>query len=421
MKPMKKHTIKQAGTLRSLLLLFGLALGSGLSAQDAAAVLDAVRRQHAPDRRVAVFEIEAERINDTLHILKGKCDDPEAIEALRAAFRGAGIRFADYVKALPDASLKEKNEALVTLSSINLRTAPDHAAEMSTQAIMGTPLRVLEQYDNWYRVQTPDGYIGWTNAASIALKTAEETKRWRSAARYVYTGYTGSVYAGPDLRSGTVSDLVLGSVLEADTAAKSGRKFASVRLPDGRSGYVLRREIEDFETWASRPLDPDGLERTAPQDDGSPLSVGRHVGQRSRLLGHGEDGLLRRRHRHRPRRVAASAHGERLAPSEWPRCLKGDLIFFGNPASGRVTHVAMYLGEGRFIHSAGRVKINSLDPVGRRLSADELSVDQPNRNADRNARHHGGPLASMVFRHPITTHPNPIWTEKNFSRQRPPA
>ena len=49
MKPMKKHTIKQAGTLRSLLLLFGLALGSGLSAQDAAAVLDAVRRQHAPD------------------------------------------------------------------------------------------------------------------------------------------------------------------------------------------------------------------------------------------------------------------------------------------------------------------------------------------------------------------------------------
>lgn len=187
MKPMKKHTIKQAGTLRSLLLLFGLALGSGLSAQDAAAVLDAVRRQHAPDRRVAVFEIEAERINDTLHILKGKCDDPEAIEALRAAFRGAGIRFADYVKALPDASLKEKNEALVTLSSINLRTAPDHAAEMSTQAIMGTPLRVLEQYDNWYRVQTPDGYIGWTNAASIALKTAEETKRWRSAARYVYT------------------------------------------------------------------------------------------------------------------------------------------------------------------------------------------------------------------------------------------
>ena len=239
MKPMKKHTIKQAGTLRSLLLLFGLALGSGLSAQDAAAVLDAVRRQHAPDRRVAVFEIEAERINDTLHILKGKCDDPEAIEALRAAFRGAGIRFADYVKALPDASLKEKNEALVTLSSINLRTAPDHAAEMSTQAIMGTPLRVLEQYDNWYRVQTPDGYIGWTNAASIALKTAEETKRWRSAARYVYTGYAGSVYAGPDLRSGTVSDLVLGSVLEADTAAKSGRKFASVRLPDGRSGYVL--------------------------------------------------------------------------------------------------------------------------------------------------------------------------------------
>lgn len=228
MKPMKKHTIKQAGTLRSLLLLFGLALGSGLSAQDAAAVLDAVRRQHAPDRRIAVFEIEAERINDTLHILKGKCDDPEAIEALRAAFRGAGIRFADYVKALPDASLKEKNEALVTLSSINLRTAPDHAAEMSTQAIMGTPLRVLEQYDNWYRV--PDARR-LHRLDQRGLDRAEDSRGNETLALgrpLRLHGYTGSVYAGPDLRSGTVSDLVLGSVLEADTAAKSGRKFASV-------------------------------------------------------------------------------------------------------------------------------------------------------------------------------------------------
>ena len=266
------------------------------------------------------------------------------------------------MKALPDASLKEKNEALVTLSSINLRTAPDHAAEMSTQAIMGTPLRVLERYDNWYRVQTPDGYIGWTNAASIALKTAEETKRWRSAARYVYTGYAGSVYAGPDLRSGTVSDLVLGSVLEADTAAKSGRKFASVRLPDGRSGYVLRREIEDFETWASRPLDPDGLERTARQMTGVPYLWGG-----TSVKGVDCSGMVKTAYFAGGIVIARDASqqaltGERLAPSEWPRCLKGDLIFFGNPASGRVTHVAMYLGEGRFIHSAGRVKINSLDP-----------------------------------------------------------
>ena len=40
---------------------------------------------------------------------------------------------------------------------------------------------------------------------------------------------------------------------------------------------------------------------------------------------------------------------------------KGDLIFIGSK-KGRVTHVAMYLEDGKYIHSSGRVKINSMNP-----------------------------------------------------------
>ena len=39
----------------------------------------------------------------------------------------------------------------------------------------------------------------------------------------------------------------------------------------------------------------------------------------------------------------------------------GDLLFFGT-RSGRVTHVAIYLDNGKYIHCSGRVKINSVDP-----------------------------------------------------------
>jgi len=39
----------------------------------------------------------------------------------------------------------------------------------------------------------------------------------------------------------------------------------------------------------------------------------------------------------------------------------GDLLFFG-PKVERITHVAMYLGDRRFIHSDGMVRINSFDP-----------------------------------------------------------
>lgn len=41
----------------------------------------------------------------------------------------------------------------------------------------------------------------------------------------------------------------------------------------------------------------------------------------------------------------------------------GDLLFFAGGANPqKVTHVGMYIGGGRFIHSSGMVRISSLDP-----------------------------------------------------------
>jgi hypothetical protein len=61
--------------------------------------------------------------------------------------------------------------------------------------------------------------------------------------------------------------------------------------------------------------------------------------------------------------------GRELTTSLAPDGLEpGDLLFFGRKASeGReesVTHVAMYIGDGEYIHSSGhreRVSINSMD------------------------------------------------------------
>ncbi len=45
----------------------------------------------------------------------------------------------------------------------------------------------------------------------------------------------------------------------------------------------------------------------------------------------------------------------------------GDLLFFGRPATDagpeRVVHAGRWIGEGRFIHSSGRVRISSMDPA----------------------------------------------------------
>ena len=134
------------------------------------------------------------------------------------------------------------------------------------------------------------------------------------------------------------------------------------RLPDGRSGYVKRSETQDFTEWAARELRPDGLERTARSMMGVPYLWGGTSVKGVDCAGMVKTAYFANGVILAPDASQQALTGEKIAPEAWRDCRKGDVLFFGNAQTGRVTHVAMYLGEGRFIHSAGRVKINSLDP-----------------------------------------------------------
>ncbi len=83
-----------------------------------------------------------------------------------------------YFPILPS---RQKTWGVVTVSVANLRAAPDHDAEMVSQAVMGTPLRILKQRGGWLFVQTPDHYLSWTNNSSVAEFTAEEMEAWKQA------------------------------------------------------------------------------------------------------------------------------------------------------------------------------------------------------------------------------------------------
>jgi cell wall-associated NlpC family hydrolase len=66
-------------------------------------------------------------------------------------------------------------------------------------------------------------------------------------------------------------------------------------------------------------------------------------------------------------------HGDTISPNQGFNELKeGDLVFFGRDKnekqSRKVTHVGMYIKDGEFIHSSGRVKINSFNPEAENYS-----------------------------------------------------
>ncbi|MCW8849340.1 MAG: C40 family peptidase, partial [Melioribacteraceae bacterium] len=68
-----------------------------------------------------------------------------------------------------------------------------------------------------------------------------------------------------------------------------------------------------------------------------------------------------------PRDASQQVHvGEKVEPGEsFEKLLPGDLLFFGRKETSdqkeKITHVAIYIGNQQYIHSSGRVRINSLN------------------------------------------------------------
>lgn len=86
--------------------------------------------------------------------------------------------------------------------------------------------------------------------------------------------------------------------------------------------------------------------------------------------------------------------GSRIEAANWRECRAGDLLFFGNADTRRVTHVAIYDHDGNYVHSSGRVKRNSVDP------ASDMYLTTPFLHAVRIHGHEGSDGITRAAGHP---------------------
>lgn len=99
-----------------------------------------VKAEYAPDSRQIIYEIKAYNNNEGSLVVSGAISDSTAMRATVKALDKAGIDYADSINMLP-----YDKWAQVRITAASLRTAGRHSAEMATQAVMGTPLRVLQK------------------------------------------------------------------------------------------------------------------------------------------------------------------------------------------------------------------------------------------------------------------------------------
>lgn len=298
--------------------------------------------------------------------------------------------------------------AVTTLSVNYMREEPDFTAELGNQALMGTPVKILEDSGYWRKIQSPDPYTAWCVDLGLKEMSADEIESYISAAKVICTADYSTVLNAlpasqrPKRKSGEdapekICDIVAGDLLPV--TGKPAKGFREVMLPSGETGYVPEEDTAIFSEWlASRDPSPDNIIGTAMNFIGVPYMWGGtsikgvDCSGLTRMVWFMNGILLPRNASDQakiglPVEIAADTvrfpfgteEGQADSPEFREEMLrrisklqKGDLIFFGTPAatdsdgntiSGEsISHVGIYTGDGKFIHASRLVRISSLIP-----------------------------------------------------------
>jgi cell wall-associated NlpC family hydrolase len=256
-------------------------------------------------------------------------------------------------------------EAVVVAAVENLYAAADDSVEVVSQATLGQVVEVVEASGAFARVRTPDRYEGWLPRSALLEYADPAAPRYARAGRVVeVTSLMANVYREPDVTAARPKAVApLATRLEVAGDGPSARWLA-VRLPAGDTGYIQSGDV--------RPVDP-----ATPRTRGTTEDV---VATARRFLGvpylwggmtaHGIDcsGFVSRVYHANgvdlPRDADLQFQDPNAAAVERGALVPGDLVFFGDEAKG-VTHVGIYLGDGRFIdattHETPAVREDRLD------------------------------------------------------------
>jgi cell wall-associated NlpC family hydrolase len=350
--------------LPSLVLLASSCTSNMKERSQAEAAIEEIRQAFAPDKRVALFAAEVNERNDSL-LLSGETNLPEAKEALLVQLRLLDVPLIDELKLLPSEELEGMQYGVVRLSVCNIRSKPKDSAELSTQATLGTPIKVLKKQGNWFYIQTPDGYLGWLDKDGFAAMNEEAINEWKKASKVVYLEQYGFAFDAPAEDAGKVSDLLAGNILEEQERVEG---FSKVRFPDGREAFIPSTHLQAWEEWlATNEAKPENILSTAREFMGRPYLWGGTSGKGMDCSGFTKtvfflNGYIL------PRDASQQVHSgiEVSTDSSLVNLKVGDFLFFGQKATAdqkeRIRHVSIYLGNGKMIHAAGIVKIESLYP-----------------------------------------------------------
>ena len=290
--------------------------------------------------------------------------------------------------------------AVVQTSTCYMRAQPDYESALETQELMGTVVEIVGEKGYWREIVSPQPYKAWTTEKTLVEMTSEQIYEYEMAQKYLFTAPYGHIRRTPDENGAKITDLVGGDVLRVvkKQNEQSGKqdKWVEVMLPDGTIGWTLREDVRLLGErinirkgdsseglidaaimekvlstaqelcgvpylWGGmshKGVDCSGLVRISflmhdillPRNASQQVFCGKEVEvSRPDILGKTQEEVEKNYDREKALNATKNLQ-------------RGDLVFFGNTETGRITHVGIYLGDGTMIHASHLVRYNSLIP-----------------------------------------------------------
>ena len=232
--------------------------------------------------------------------------------------------------------------ACVNVSVSNHYRDPSSASEVVTQGLLGEQLEVLEKTSTHIHVRQEDGYQSWVPEDLVTLEPQQQGEDILVRSHFM------RIYEQPNPQSTPLREAVIGCTLSA--IDEQGEWFRIV-LPDGTHGWAEKCHFGTFPgATVENILD---LAREF-------LGYAYFWGGRT-PKGFDCSGFVQ---------TVFKLHGVILPRDSWQQqqqdllstnhldARPGDLLFFSS-TPGKVTHVAISLGDQQYIHASGWVRLDS--------------------------------------------------------------
>lgn len=338
--------------------------------------------------RDTVFDVTVS-YEENMPVLKGKVFDwqeRDLIESVASATFKNGARSQLAVFPYNDVEL---DYGITIKPYSNLYTKPStEIRDLATQVRLGTPVKLL-QYNrdrNWVRVRIEDdGYLAWIRRSELIECDRTQFEEWLNSPKVQLATTIDrpqTLYFGTRLKylpSNSSSNVSLKGVKSVDfvgpfmpeesmNTLSQGTETITVALPDNRTIQLNRRDVIVSETPTNKSALIEIAKQFLPKEKygGGSYLWGGTVGTRVDCSGFVQT-VFRSGHIYLPR----DAYQQKLYTQPVAGSLRnldelqpGDLVFFSENRR-LATHVGIYIGNDRFIHSTPRgaysgVKINTL-------------------------------------------------------------